>query len=100
MATPSLAWSGVNFYELPNGDYIWGREFALLPAGTMFAASAILHGIIGLNAEPQDDKTCLISEEGPVLVYGTRDTTTEELRGYDEDLLAGFRAMQLQDSQT
>lgn len=100
MATPSLAWSGVNLYELPDGDYIWGREFALLPAGTMFAASAILHGIIGLNAEPRDGNTCFISSDGPVLIYGTRDTNTEELRVYDEDLLAGFRAMQLQDTQT
>ena len=96
MAAPILAWSDTNLYELPDGDYIWGREFELLPAGTMFTAGARLHGVVGLSAEPRDDKTCLIDPNGPTLIYGTRDTEDKELDGYRVEIAEGFRIKQLQ----
>ena len=96
MASAVLAWSGTNLYWLPDGEYIWGREFELLPAGTMFTANVTLHGIVGLSAEPKDDHTCLIASDGPLLIYGTRGTETEELDSYHDDLAEGFRIKQAQ----
>ena len=96
MASAVLAWSGINLYEMPDGAYVWGREFELLPAGTMFTAGAALHGLVGYDAEPYEDQTALIDSEGPLLIFGTRGTLTKELAGYQEDLLEGFRIKQLQ----
>lgn len=52
MAAPTLAWGVTHIYRLPNGGHLYGREFELLPAGTMFAATTILHGVCGVEACP------------------------------------------------
>ena len=99
MATPLLAWGEVNLYRLPDDGHLWGREFELLPAGTMFAAGAILHGLIGIEAEPLDEKRCQIRDGAPLVIYGLGKTETRELEAYREDVLQGFRDKQLADAQ-
>ena len=99
MASPSLAWGELNLYGLDDGSHLYGREFELLPAGTMFAAGSILHGLIGVEAEPLDGNRCQIRDGALMLVYGLAPTSTEELDGYRDDLVEGFRIQQLQDAQ-
>ena len=99
MAPPTLAWSAINLYRLPSDGHLWGCEFALLPAGTMFAANAILHGIIGVPAEPMSGGQCTINEGAKAIIIGTRGTSARELEGYTDDIADGFRLRQLQDAQ-
>lgn len=99
MADPVLAWGAASLYELPSGRQIWGREFELLPAGSMFAASAILRGLIGVEAEQLDERRCQIVDGAPVILYGMGETETRELDGYRNDVIEGFRLQQLQDAQ-
>jgi hypothetical protein len=99
MAAPILAWGAANLYELPSGRHVWGREFELLPAGSMFAAGAILRGLIGVEAEQLDEKRCQIKDGAAVILYGMDATETRELDGYRDDVIEGFRQRQLQDSQ-
>ena len=99
MTAPSLAWSDVNLYKLPSGDHLWGREFELLPAGTMFAAAAILRGLIGVEAQPLDERRCQIHDGALLVIYGLDDTETRELDAYRDEILEGFRLRQLQDAQ-
>ena len=99
MAPPALAWGELNLYELDDGSHLYGREFELLPAGTMFAAGSILHGLIGVEVEPLDGTRCQIRDGALMMVYGLAPTITEELDGYRDDLIEGFRVQQLQDAQ-
>lgn len=99
MAPPALAWGELNLYGLDDGSHLYGREFELLPAGTMFAAGSILHGLIGVEAEPPDEKRCQIRDGALLIVYGLAPTETDELDAYRDDLVEGFRVRQLQDAQ-
>lgn len=99
MAAPTLAWGEVNLYKLPAGGHLWGREFELLPAGTMFAAGAILRGLIGIEAEPLDQGRCQIHDGAPLVIYGIGKTETRELDAYRDDVLTGFQERQLADAQ-
>ena len=98
MAAPTIAWGDTNLYKLPDAGHLWGREFELLPAGTMFAAGSILHGLIGIEAEPLDGTRCQIRDGALLVIYGLRQTETEELEGYRDDVIAGFQQRQLQDA--
>ncbi len=100
MTAPSLAWSAVNLYKLPSGRHIVGRQFELLPAGTMFAASSILNGIIGVEAEPLDHQRCRVEDDAMVLIYGIGGTQDRELDSYRNDMIEGYRLRQLQDAQS
>jgi hypothetical protein len=100
MAAPTLAWGNQNLYRLPDdGGHIFGREFELLPAGTMFAANVILHGVAGVSAEPAHEGHCYIEEGGPLLIVGTRNTSTRELEGYQDDIAEGYRLREAQQAQ-
>lgn len=97
MAAPTLAWGNQNLYRLPDdGGHIFGREFELLPAGTMFAAGSLLSGVIGVAAEPAHEGHCYIEEGTPLLIVGTRTTSTRELEGYQKDIAEGYRVRQSQ----
>jgi hypothetical protein len=50
-----LAWGDRNLYQLPDGGHLWGREFQVLPSGSMFGAGGILNGLIGVDARPLDE---------------------------------------------
>lgn len=99
MAPPLLAWGELNLYRLHNDDHLWGREFDLLPAGTMFAATATLHGLIGIEAKPLDDQRCQIEDGALLMLYGLGGTETAELDPCRNDVIEGFRLRQLQDAQ-
>jgi hypothetical protein len=99
MTAPTVAWGAARLFQLPNGEHLWGREFELLPAGTMMAAGAILHGLAGLEATVDRDNLARVPAGSAPVVYAIRDTTTEELEAYGTDVLESYRQRQLQDAQ-
>lgn len=100
MTAPTLAWGNQNLYRLPDdGGHVWGREFELLPAGTMFAANAILHGVVGVEAEPAHEGYCYVEEQASIVIVGARGTSTRELEGYQLDIAEGYRLRQAQEVQ-
>lgn len=99
MAAPTLAWGVTHIYRLPNGGHLYGREFELLPAGTMFAAGTILHGVCGVEAQPIDDRRCEIRDGAMILIQGIPPTGTAELDIYRDDIAEGFRQRQAQEAQ-
>jgi len=99
MASPVLAWGEASLYKLPDAGHLWGREFELLPSGTMLAAGTILRGLIGIEAEPLDRRHCQIRDGAPLVIYGIRSTETRELELYRDDVIEGFRLAQEQAAQ-
>jgi len=100
MAAPTLAWGEANLYRLPDGNHTWGREFELLPPnGTMLRPDAILQGLIGIEAEPLDERCCQIRDGAPVSIYGVGRTEADDLVPYREDVINGFRVLQTADAQ-
>lgn len=99
MAAPTLAWGAATLFQLPDGEHIYGREFELLPGGTMMAACAILHGLAGLEATVGTDNLARVNAASSPVVYAIRDTSCEELEGYSADVVEAFRLQQLQDAQ-
>ena len=99
MAAPTLAWGETNLYKLPEAGHLWGREFELLPAGTMFAAGSILYGLIGIEAKPLDGGRCQIKVGALLVIYGLGKTDTDELNVYRDDVINSFQTRQLQDAQ-
>lgn len=99
MAAPTLAWGAQTLYQLSSKRHIFGREFELLPAGTMFAANVILSGVIGVAAEPAHEGHAFIREGVPLLIVGARGTETRELEGYTDDIVEGYRQRQAQEAQ-
>jgi hypothetical protein len=99
MAAPTLAWGKYHLFGLPDGSYVYGREFELLPAGTMFAAGVILHGIIGAEAVIGSDSIARIPRDAQMQIMAIRDTDSDELQIYCEDIKEGYRLRELQDAQ-
>lgn len=99
MTAPTVAWGAARLFQLPNGEHLWGREFELLPAGTMMAAGAILHGLAGLEATVGSDNLARVPADSAPVVYAIRDTSCEELEVYGADVLESYRQRQLQDAQ-
>ena len=99
MTAPTLAWGKVCLFSLPDGGHLYGREFELLPAGTMFAASVILHGIIGVDAVVGSDNVARIPSNAQIFIYPIRDTDPAELRLYEADINDGYKQRELQDAQ-
>lgn len=87
-------------FGLPSGLHIWGRQFELLPGGTMFSAASILTGVIGVEAQPLRDQQYKISQDARVLICGTEQTNTRELEVYKDDIAESYRLRQLQDAQS
>lgn len=99
MAAPTLAWGAQALYRLSNERHVFGREFELLPAGTMFAAGVLLHGVIGVDAEPAHEGHAFIRDGTPLLIIGARGTESRELEGYEADIVEGYRQRQAQEAQ-
>ena len=99
MAAPTLAWGELHLFGFPDGSHVYGREFELLPAGTMFAAGEILHGIIGANAAVGKDKIARIPQDATLRIYPIRETDPDELSLYESDISEGYRLRELQDAQ-
>ena len=99
MPAPSLAWGELHLFQLPDNSHLYGREFELLPAGTMLAASVRLNGLAGVVAEVGDDNIARIDTDAELVVYPTRGTEGRSLELYETDILEGFRLQRLQDAQ-
>jgi hypothetical protein len=99
VAAPTLAWGKAHLFQLPDDSHLYGREFELLPAGTMFAAAVILHGLVGVPASIGSDSLARVAADAMPEVYPTRGTDSDELELYVRDVLEGFRLQQLQDVQ-
>ena len=100
MRAPTLAWGEELLYRLPGSrQCIFGREFELLPAGTMWAAGALLHGVIGARAKPTQNGSHRVDEGAELLIIGTRTISTRELEGYVDDIAEGYRLRRVQQAQ-
>lgn len=99
MAAPSMAWGKLHLFQMPDGSHLYGREFELLPAGTMFAAAVLLHGIIGASATVDDDNVARVEADGTLWIYPTRQTDPAELELYESDITEQYRIRELQDAQ-
>lgn len=100
MTSVSLAWGEPHVFGLPDGTYLYGREFDLLPTGTMFSAGVILHGIAGVEATVEDDNVARIAADAQLELYSSRGTEPEELEPYEDDVIESFRIKQMQDAQS
>ena len=84
MTAPVLAWGPEGAYDVPTIDgHVYGREFELLPAGTMFAARSMLSGVIGVDVSGSR-----------LVITGFRTTTGRELEGYTDDIVEAYRQRQ------
>lgn len=99
MAAPTVAWGELHLFGFPDGSHVYGREFELLPAGTMFAAAVILHGIIGARAVIGSDKIARIAHDAVMEIYPIRETDPAELKLYEDDINESYRLRELQDAQ-
>ena len=99
MAAPTLAFGEPHVFGLPDGTHLYGREFELLPAGTMFAASVILHGLGGVPAEVGSDNVARVPQHAQLRIFGIRETDLQELSLYEAEVIEAYRIRQLQDAQ-
>lgn len=94
-----MAFGEPHLFSLPDGRHLYGREFELLPAGTMFAASVILSGLVGVAAHVDRDNVARVPRDAELEIFSTRGTDADELTLYSEDVREAFRIKQLQDAQ-
>ena len=57
----------------------------------MFSAKSILHGLIGVQAEPLEDNQCKINDGAQVVICAMGSTQIEELELYRADLAEAFK---------
>jgi hypothetical protein len=86
-----MAWGPPAFFDTPGQITIWGREFELLPAGTMLTAQGRLSGLIGLPAERSGPGGGCVDPGAVLLLFGVRSTPTSALRPYQDQLAEEFR---------
>ncbi len=68
-----------------------GRAFDLLPGGTMFSASCILRGIVGVTVKMiSNTKPEIVNFEPVVMARG--DTDPKDLEEWHAELLEAFHA--------
>jgi hypothetical protein len=68
---------------------IMGRAFDLLPGGSMFSASCIHRGVVGVTVKILSDTRVQIINYEPVIM--TRESTSpEDLAPWTEELLQSF----------
>lgn len=99
MGAPTFAWGEPHLFGLPDGSHVYGREFDLLPAGTMFAASVILHGLAGVQATVDGTNVARVQADAELEIYGIRGTDPEELSLYEAEVAEAYRIRQAQDAQ-
>jgi len=77
--TIAVAWGPLCVHQLRNGC-ISGREFQIIPSGSMSDARNALHGLIGRPSP----------ESGHLLMAGIRGTNTDALKEYQNELAILF----------
>jgi hypothetical protein len=91
----AIAWGVPDLYELPDDRRLWGREFQLLPGGSMLRAGEVLHGLIGTELLPCGwgrRRGLPRPEQVPVLLCGIGLTDTDDLLPYRDELIAGMES--------
>lgn len=78
--TLAISWGRLRVYNVPPRGHIKGREFQIIPSGSMFNADEALHGLIG-RASPNAKNLILI---------GSRGTKTTDLDRYQQELARLF----------
>lgn len=96
MTAAAVAWDEASVFQLPDSGYVWGYEFELVPAGTMFAGQCLLHGLLCLEAQSDGEDNYSIVGSDDWMLIGTRDTETRELEGYVDDIKVAFARFQSQ----
>jgi hypothetical protein len=91
----TIAWGPLDSFDIGERMVVQGRRFDLLPAGTMFKASGMLHGVMGLPLR-QVTTTKLEVMGASFALVGWAGTPRESLLPFAEQILAAYRLAQLQ----
>jgi hypothetical protein len=88
-----ISWDLQRVFPLKDqrGLAIMGRAFDLLPGGTMFSASCIQRGIVGVTVKMISDTKAEIINCEPVIM-AREDTDPKDLEEWREELLEAFHA--------
>ena len=91
MPTAAIAWDLQRVFPLEGkrGLGIMGRAFDLLPGGTMFSASCILRGIVGVTVKMISSTKAEIVNFEPVIMARC-DTDPKDLEEWHAELLEAF----------
>jgi len=90
--TAAFSWDIQRVFTVPGREDIgvMGRAFDLLPGGTMFSASCIHRGVVGVMVKMlSDTKAEVINCEPVIMTRG--DTSPEDLAPWTEELLRSFQ---------
>jgi len=89
--TAAFAWDHERVFPLKGkrGLGIMGRAFDLLPGGTMFSASCILRGIVGVTVKLVSSTKAEIINFEPVIM-AREDTDPKDLEEWHAELLKAF----------
>ena len=92
MPTAAIAWDVERVFPIEDERRLglMGRAFDLLPGGTMFSASCILRGIVGVTVKMiSDTKAEIVNFEPVIMARG--DTLPDDLAPWQEELLEAFQ---------
>jgi hypothetical protein len=89
----SVAWGDLGVFTFSDGVSIYGREFQILPSGTMFDARKVLAGVIGFTASRAAPAQWSVAMGDPLMVYGIRGTDPAELLPYYSELVELFEGL-------
>lgn len=93
MPTAVIAWDLQRVFPVEGKRKlgIMGRAFDLLPGGTMFSASCIHRGIVGVTVKMiSDTKAEIVNFEPVIMARG--DTDPKDLEEWHDELLEAFHA--------
>lgn len=94
MPETSIAWGELQVFQFSDGVHIYGREFQVLPSGTMFGAQQTLAGVIGYVASKAAPEQWSVATGDPLMVYGIRGTDPAQIMPYYTELVDTFKAKQ------
>jgi hypothetical protein len=95
MPETSVAWGELQIFEFSDGAKIYGREFQVLPSGSMFGVREILAGVIGYTESKDVPGQWSVATGDPLMVYGFRGTDPARLAPYYRELIDLFKAKQV-----
>ena len=94
MPETSIAWGDLRVFSFSDGTNLYGREFQVLPSGTMSGVRQLLAGVIGFTASSAGRDKWHVATDHPVMICGVRGTDPRQLEPYYDELEDGFLAKQ------
>jgi hypothetical protein len=94
MPETSIAWGDLQVFQFSDGVNIYGREFQILPSGTMFGVREMMAGVIGFTASRSAPEQWSVATGDPLMCYGIRGTDPATLLPYYRELVDAFKAKQ------